>query len=244
MSGILTVMGTGKSFPQIPTILDTAGVVSTVAGPSVTFSGMSIGTASSNRRIFVFVGTRIEGTVAPTITGVTVGGLSATLITSYSLTGRTSGPRMGVYVVDVPTGTTANVVISTSSSNSVQTYFFVSLFGGSTDDSYTSTFTAGQTDSDSASLSFLTGNPPGNAVVIAAVMHSKTELGSMTVGGGSGSVVDSDALVVSGVSFGASLVVGVISNYWQYPLRYGYSFQPDGVAGYVACVIYARDGTV
>lgn len=76
---------------------------------SYTFSAQTIGTASADRR--VIVGVHMEG--ARSITSATIGGVSATIV----IQGGGSG-KSGILIAAVPTGTTADVVITLPGSNS------------------------------------------------------------------------------------------------------------------------------
>lgn len=77
---------------------------------SHTFSGVTIGTAAATRRVIVGVYVRRSG-AGTSLTGVTVGGVAATLLTN-SVIGRTD---RALYIAHVPTGTTADIEVSTSS---------------------------------------------------------------------------------------------------------------------------------
>lgn len=72
-----------------------------------TFSAQPIGTAAADR--WVIVGAIV---VSSSITGVTIGGITATQIEYLSST----APRLGFWAALVPTGTTANIVVTTSTS--------------------------------------------------------------------------------------------------------------------------------
>ncbi|DAB41119.1 MAG TPA: hypothetical protein CFH81_02135 [Sulfurovum sp. UBA12169] len=78
-----------------------------------TFSAVSIGEARSTRKIIVGIAARASSS-SRTISSVTVGGISGTLI-GYELN-TTGGYLSGVYfyLFEVPTGTTADIVIAWS----------------------------------------------------------------------------------------------------------------------------------
>lgn len=75
-----------------------------------TFSTRAIGTAASNRYVVAAIG--IANSSPPTISSVTIGGVSATLVTQVTGTYE----RTAFYIAAVPTGTTATVVVNTSGS--------------------------------------------------------------------------------------------------------------------------------
>lgn len=79
-----------------------------------TFSSLSVGSASANR--YVIVGTvGRTGSTGTTITSVTIGGITATSIASLVVAGSGSGENFAsIHIALVPTGTTATVVVTTS----------------------------------------------------------------------------------------------------------------------------------
>ena len=82
--------------------------VSGTAGNPHTFSGVALGAAAANRHIVVGAGISWGGTA--NVTGVTVNGESATEIIEYGLTSQGAS----LHVAAVPTGTTGDIVITTS----------------------------------------------------------------------------------------------------------------------------------
>lgn len=87
-----------------------AGTTTGNDGSSYTFSGQSIGTADADRTVVVAVGSRKAG-AATTITGVTVGGNAATQLVQQSNT-VTNTCVVGLYAIDVASGTTADIVVT------------------------------------------------------------------------------------------------------------------------------------
>jgi hypothetical protein len=77
-----------------------------------TFSGLAIGTAAADRKVVVIIsGTGIGG--ADAVSAVTVGGVSGTAV--VSLTHSAAGDfTEEIWQADVPTGTTADVVVTWS----------------------------------------------------------------------------------------------------------------------------------
>lgn len=97
---------TSSSPPVLAFFLGT--VSDTVDASTFTFSSVAIGDADTNRKIFASVGVASAGGGALTITSVTIGGVTAKL--AMEATGSTDR-RASIYVADVPSGTTANVVV-------------------------------------------------------------------------------------------------------------------------------------
>lgn len=100
------------SYLQTPT--------STTDASSYTFSAQSIGTAASDRYIAVAVAGRIAA-ASLTISSVTIGGVSATIVKQQSSTGAASGATattcVGIAIAAVPTGTTGDVVVTFSATS-------------------------------------------------------------------------------------------------------------------------------
>jgi hypothetical protein len=69
-----------------------------------TFSSVAIGAADSNRKVFAQI---LVGSSSPTVTSVTIGGVTAPLIVARAGTFWT-----GIYAAKVPTGTTATIVVT------------------------------------------------------------------------------------------------------------------------------------
>jgi len=110
----------------IPKLEFGAGSVDSVDRTTYTFSSIAIGTASITRRVVVCVRPRITGWVAgggsdPT---VTVGGVGCTLLTSNT-NGLATNIGAWLFITNnvVPTGTTANVVVTTPDSRTMTACF-------------------------------------------------------------------------------------------------------------------------
>lgn len=88
-------------------------------GTTYTFSAISIGTADANRQ--VIIGITQYGTSDPS--SVTIGGVTATQVTANT---RTSNMWSAIYIANVPTGTTADIVITVA--NNSGTYCRVSVY--------------------------------------------------------------------------------------------------------------------
>lgn len=76
-----------------------------------TFNGCGIGTATSDRIVVVCAMINAQSSTTYGISGVTINGSAATLAVSSSL-----GKNSAIFYLLVPTGTTANVVVSLSGS--------------------------------------------------------------------------------------------------------------------------------
>ena len=74
------------------------------------FTGVAIGTASATRR--VVVGVMLSASGGASVTALTVGGVGATQLTS----GSELNNHMSLWIASVPTGTTATISLSTTSS--------------------------------------------------------------------------------------------------------------------------------
>lgn len=77
-----------------------------------TFSSQNLGTAASDRYIVVAVGWRKSGS-APSLSSVSVGGVSATSVVNYK-SGTTTATGAAIFIAAVPTGTSGDVVITFS----------------------------------------------------------------------------------------------------------------------------------
>lgn len=91
-----------------PTRVYTDQVVDTGTASSYNFASRSIGTAASNRRVLVGVAGRKGGT-SPTVTAVTVGGVSATELVQAE---NESANVVAFFMAAVPTGTTATIAVT------------------------------------------------------------------------------------------------------------------------------------
>lgn len=110
MSAIHQVLlGTGAT---IPSLSYRTSAQQTGSATTFTFTTQDIGSASSARYVVVSTGAPNGGS-APS--SVTVGGLSASLLKSQSV----SSYNTSIWIAAVPTGATATVVVSTASSLSM-----------------------------------------------------------------------------------------------------------------------------
>lgn len=81
----------------------------TASAINFTFTAQNIGTAAANRCVVVVAGWRMSGGGATNLTGVTIGGVSAT---QTALGANNGTSAVGIYSLVVTTGTTANIVVS------------------------------------------------------------------------------------------------------------------------------------
>ena len=99
----------------------TYGSVATIDLPSSThsFTGMTIGAAPTGvetRHIVVSIG-MMHNSGAGTVSSVTVGGISATLVVTRGSV--SAGASVWIYIAEVPTGATATVTIAMSGATSL-----------------------------------------------------------------------------------------------------------------------------
>jgi len=86
----------------------TASAANTSASSSYTFSSLSLGQADSSRRIIVALAGQ---NAARTVTSLTVAGVAATRIIGDNPIAP-NGPTVQLWIANVPTGTTGNVVVT------------------------------------------------------------------------------------------------------------------------------------
>jgi hypothetical protein len=98
----------GDTTPATATF--TAGYKDTAGGTTITFTAADFGAEATGRRIYVAVLARAS--VLRTVSSVTIGGVSATLMAGNA---SSAGP-IAIYAANVPTGTSGNVVVTFSGS--------------------------------------------------------------------------------------------------------------------------------
>lgn len=104
-------MAYGGATPATATYLQNA--VDTSSQTTYTFTSQNFGTAASNRFLIVaFASRHNSGSSGVTVTGVTIGGLTATQIVAGS---NSQGNNCEIWGVVVPTGTSGTVAITFSS---------------------------------------------------------------------------------------------------------------------------------
>ena len=97
----------GVSTP-VEATFETSQVDTTDTGSPLTFSGVDLGDAAANRHIVVGVGVSWGGSAQ--VSGVTVGGQSATEIIEVGL----ASQKASLHIAAVPTGATGDIVITTT----------------------------------------------------------------------------------------------------------------------------------
>lgn len=98
--------------------------MSVASDTTQTFFGMDIGSAAADRIVIVGVGQpALNG---HSITGVTIGGIAATLAVQDSTF---SNHNDAVYYASVPTGTTADIVVTMDGGNNFVGIFVYALYG-------------------------------------------------------------------------------------------------------------------
>lgn len=139
-----------------------------------THSGMTLGAADSGRYIIAAIDCRDAS--ARTVSTLTIGGVTATLIYAY----QTSGTICGFWVALVPTGTTGDVVITFSGSvarSGVSTYRLLTSYDPTaySDAQQDTTATSNHLD--------ITLNVPAAGVALAAVFYNNSTTASITWSG-------------------------------------------------------------
>ena len=102
------LVGFGAASAGVITIAYNALVSDTTDLTTYTFSSAALGTAASDRKVVVTIHGRSTNPSTRTISSVTIGGVTATEAVSVS---NTIGNRCAIYVADVPTGTTGDIVV-------------------------------------------------------------------------------------------------------------------------------------
>lgn len=162
---------------------------------SKTFTAMDIGAASADRLVIVSITCSTSFTTAARWpTGVTIGGVTATQIAEYHDTA-TSGGSASIWCANVPSGTTADVVLTNSGGFLNYNRFSVATYRAVGLASFTPDSFGGQTGSPaSASISY------SNMGVVIGVAHRSATASNNGLTG-----VDLDATNISaGTSHTAS----------------------------------------
>ncbi|MCG7984744.1 MAG: hypothetical protein JAY90_18580 [Candidatus Thiodiazotropha lotti] len=157
--------GAGGGGPLEITNTDTETATSVSGTTTHTFSSASFGDANSTRRIVVAVADCFSG-IVQSITGMTIGGITATEIIAQLNAISLNTVETVIYYADVPTGTTGDIVITWSHNMSTSMYGFgISVYRLINAKSMTPTDTASDT-TDPITLDL--DIPSGKSVVIAA----------------------------------------------------------------------------
>ncbi len=100
--------------PGMPTLTFQTNTSSTAAGPAVTFLAQAIGTPAADRRVIVGVMSAVTGGVlARSISSITANGINL-LEAVQNNNGTLGGVTVGLFMGNVPTDTTADIVITFS----------------------------------------------------------------------------------------------------------------------------------
>lgn len=187
--GALDAAATAAAF----SITYVGSATNTTAGTSFSFNSQAIGTADATR--IVVVGIADAVTAAITVTGVTIAGNAATQATSAA-SDSGGGALSDIWYLAVPTGTTANIVVSVSSSQTraaIVVYSVTNSAGGFSSASNTASGPAVTTLGATATV------PSGGGAI--AVLNSHTSAAATTVTNGGNLTIDNN-----GTAFGNSAI--------------------------------------
>lgn len=148
------------------------------AGSTITLSGVAIGAAASGRLVVMAVS--YGGTFGGNLTSATIGGISATVYSGTSYSNGGDDTVSGFIAAVVPTGTTATVVLTFSSSTPCAAVASYSIFN------YVSTTPfSGPTRVTGASQSARSGAvSTANPCVVLAVVGGRSSTATCTWTGG------------------------------------------------------------
>jgi hypothetical protein len=130
------------------------------SGTSLSVTNVNIGPESSDRMVVIMIA--ITGSTSPSITSMTIGGVTAT-----QATGNVNGSvrRNGLYYANVPTGTTATVVVNYLSNNIGGLIASSSVYGLSSYIPYSANFSYSTSTAISPSRTVTLTFPAGGVVV-------------------------------------------------------------------------------
>ena len=145
---------------SVPEVAFTDSDFDTSALSSVTFSAMSFGSAATDRRMILCITYRAVG--GRTISGVTIGGQTATRLVAVLTEGVSRNSL--IYIADVPSGTTGDVVIT---ANSALNDVGVSIYRTVGLSTTTTPNDTGTDNAQTANLMDVSLNTLANSVVVA-----------------------------------------------------------------------------
>ena len=145
------------------TIFFAGSTTTATDGAAITFSSHAIGTAASNRKVVVAV-TTSGGTGADAVSTLTVGGISASLVKATLTTDHT---QVELWQADVPTGTTADIVVTWAASKNRTGIAVWAIYNAKSAANDTGTDTSTGTSATSDTL-----NIPAGGVAIGAIAQS------------------------------------------------------------------------
>lgn len=153
MPGITPVVASQSAAPKVLTF-QTSSNSPTGTNP-YTYSGLAIGAAAGSRVVHCLISVR-GATVAPTLSSATIGGVAAVV---NKLQQDASGAKYSIAIISaaVPTGTTANVVITWSETGDRQYVGVWSSTGLSSTTAHATAASDSDTSPDSVSLATLNG---------------------------------------------------------------------------------------
>lgn len=150
---------------------------------SVTFTAVNIGTASADRIVVV-----LFNSGSAVSTGMTIGGISATKAVEES----TGISGLQIWYAAVPSGTTANIVVTSGSAMSIESLLVGKLTGVTAAPAHTSVTTT--TSSDPATISV---NVPSTGFGIVGIYGAPTFDNGWTNATLDFSVTDANAVILS-----------------------------------------------
>jgi len=171
MSAALNMFFDGDSFPAVVRTFIGSNSVSGINTTSHTFAAQSIGTASADR--YVVVGIVVsEYTSTMLISSVSIGGVSASVLAQVRPS--SNDIQVALYMANVPTGTTGDIVITTSGANIRQAAIGVWTLTNLQSATPASTGTDNTDTAGSAMTIAVTAPPVGSAVIAVAAQRSTT----------------------------------------------------------------------
>lgn len=137
-----------------------------------TFSAQAIGTAAADRRVHVGVGATQN---SPTISSVVIGGVTATQNIATTLG---TASTVGIFTANVPTGTTADVVVTfTGSTNRCGIAVWTST--GLTSDAANATDSGVNDSGSSQDLNCDVATLDGGFIITYAIHHNSSDPGGV-----------------------------------------------------------------
>lgn len=188
---LLAAAGVPTETPE--EITNVTSATSSADATSYTFSSVALGAAAANRAIYVFMTGQESTGAAPTITPVTVGGVSATKISDVNNSTEPQYPG-SLWKANVPSGTTGDISITL---NKTMSQFGI-IAWALTGDHYQFNL---QTDGSTSTASFSLTSVPDNSVILAGRggLASHTHTWSSAVDENIDQVI-ADGVVMSGAS--------------------------------------------
>lgn len=137
-----------------------------------TFSSQAIGQATASR--YVIVAAHLYSNSARTISSLTVGGISATQVITQSVT-NFFAYRASIYIVAVPTGTTADIVVNTSGVCELMT---ISVWAAYDLNSATAVDSDSATSTGSTTFSIPSMSTSADGFAVASCVYNRNGTGS------------------------------------------------------------------